>query len=87
MSGSSMPGRDTRVQKVEYFALSNLGLGVSRVIVREQIIEIEDEMLFEKESEAKEMELKIQKEMRLSLYDDVQKLKDDMSKLKEVFIF
>jgi len=83
---SGEPGRDTRVQKVEYFAPSDLGYGASRVVVREQIADIENHLLFKKEGDAKEMELKIQKEMRLSLYDDVQKLKYEMSKIKKFLV-
>lgn len=79
-------GRDTRVQEVEYFAPSYADVFCSRVVVRENLLEIENEMLFEREKDAKQKESEVQRRIAISLYDDVKLLKIDMEKIKKLLI-
>lgn len=79
-------GRDTRVQEVEYFAPSYFGEFYSRVILRENLVDIENDMLFKNEKTAKEKELDVQKRNSIKLYDDVQSLKSDIEKVKKLLV-
>ena len=79
-------GRDTRVQEVEYFAPSYIGVFSSRVIVLESVVDIDNCMLFKRQKDAKEKELEVRRKSAMKLYDDVQSLKSDMEKVKKLLV-
>lgn len=78
-------GREVRVQKVEYFAPSYFGVFSSRVVLRENLVDIDNCMLFKKLRDANAKKENVEKNNRLKLYDDVQTLKAKIEKIEKSF--